>query len=91
VPTLPSYRISVFLTFPAVGCLCRHASGMEDAHSLHLSLPPSSSTPTEPDSKFPTQPPGSTLTNYGAEQGADGDAKPESPAFFGVFDGHGGE
>lgn len=59
---------------------------MEDAHSLHLSLPPSTTAPSSPDDKSPTQPSGSTLTNYGTVE----EEKEESPAFFGVFDGHGG-
>lgn len=55
---------------------------MEDAHSLHLSLPIASSIEgkTEP-TGAPEQPQGSSMTNYAGEDG---------PAFFGVFDGHGG-
>lgn len=52
---------------------------MEDAHSLHLSLPPSPSTPTT--KTAPEQPQGSSMSNAEGEDG---------PAFFGVFDGHGG-
>jgi hypothetical protein len=57
--------------------------GMEDAHSLHLSLPPTSGA--EQGSKggsAPEQPAGSSMTNVEGEDG---------PAFFGVFDGHGGK
>jgi protein phosphatase 2C family protein 2/3 len=55
---------------------------MEDAHSLHLSLPPSSGTDQgNKASSAPEQPVGSSMTNV---EGDDG------PAFFGVFDGHGG-
>lgn len=60
---------------------------MEDAHSLHLALPPASAEETTANEKSdkagsdaPEQPQGSSFTN----QSADG------PAFFGVFDGHGG-
>ncbi|KAJ9123189.1 hypothetical protein QFC22_001382 [Naganishia vaughanmartiniae] len=60
---------------------------MEDAHSLHLSLPPADASETAEQEKpsisgsdAPEQPSGSTFTN----QNSDG------PAFFGVFDGHGG-
>jgi protein phosphatase 2C family protein 2/3 len=60
---------------------------MEDAHSLHLALPPASAEDTSVNEKpeksgsdAPEQPQGSSFTN----QSADG------PAFFGVFDGHGG-
>ncbi|KAJ9110563.1 hypothetical protein QFC20_002892 [Naganishia adeliensis] len=60
---------------------------MEDAHSLHLALPPASTEdttanekPEKSGSEAPEQPQGSSFTN----QSADG------PAFFGVFDGHGG-
>lgn len=61
---------------------------MEDAHSLHLSLVPSTTTrPSSSEDKSPSQPAGSTLTNNG---GGDEDEEKESPAFFGVFDGHGG-
>jgi protein phosphatase 2C family protein 2/3 len=61
--------------------------GMEDAHSLHLSLPPAEATetaekekPSVSGSDAPEQPSGSTFTNQ----------KSDGPAFFGVFDGHGG-
>ncbi|ORX34096.1 phosphatase 2C-domain-containing protein [Kockovaella imperatae] len=61
---------------------------MEDSHSVHLYLPSSAASQPPSDSSssssetIPTQPPGSTVTN--ASIGQDG------PAFFGVFDGHGG-
>jgi protein phosphatase 2C family protein 2/3 len=68
---------------------------MEDAHSIHLHLPPSTSassssksnTDTDNDSftnpsEIPVQPAGSTVTNDAI--GEDGNA------LFGVFDGHGG-
>jgi protein phosphatase 2C family protein 2/3 len=55
---------------------------MEDAHSLHLSLPPNENAGGLAVSKeIPAQPEGSSLTNAEGEDG---------PAFFGVFDGHGG-
>lgn len=53
---------------------------MEDAHSLHLSLPPGAEHGAKNNSA-PEQPAGSSMTNV---EGDDG------PAFFGVFDGHGG-
>jgi protein phosphatase 2C family protein 2/3 len=60
---------------------------MEDAHSLHLALPPASKDETTSNEKpeksgsdAPEQPQGSSFTNQAAE----------GPAFFGVFDGHGG-
>lgn len=60
---------------------------MEDAHSLHLALPPASTEdttanekPEKSGSEAPEQPQGSSFTNQSAE----------GPAFFGVFDGHGG-
>lgn len=62
-------------------------TGMEDAHSLHLALPPASTEdttanekPEKSGSEAPEQPQGSSFTNQSAE----------GPAFFGVFDGHGG-
>lgn len=65
---------------------------MEDSHSIHLSLPPITGTPaaaaaeeTEGSDGIPKQPEGSTVTND-ERQGQE-----EGNAFFGVFDGHGGE
>lgn len=56
---------------------------MEDAHSVHLHLPPSSgSTPKPSTQEIPAQPVGSTVTNNDEEE--------DGPALFGVFDGHGG-
>ncbi|WWD18203.1 hypothetical protein CI109_102653 [Kwoniella shandongensis] len=58
---------------------------MEDAHSVHLYLPPTDETnskATSPAPDIPTQPPGSTVTND--NEGEDGNA------LLGVFDGHGG-
>lgn len=54
--------------------------GMEDAHSLHLSLPPGAKQ-GDKNNSAPEQPAGSSMTNI------EGD---DAPAFFGVFDGHGG-
>jgi protein phosphatase 2C family protein 2/3 len=53
---------------------------MEDAHSLHLSLPPGVKQ-GDKNNSAPEQPAGSSMTNI------EGD---DAPAFFGVFDGHGG-
>lgn len=53
---------------------------MEDAHSLHLSLPPGAKQ-GDKNNSAPEQPAGSSMTNI------EGD---DAPAFFGVFDGHGG-
>ncbi|KAK8865620.1 hypothetical protein IAR55_000764 [Kwoniella newhampshirensis] len=58
---------------------------MEDAHSVHLYLPPSDDTnskPSTPAPDIPVQPEGSTVTND--NEGEDGNA------LLGVFDGHGG-
>ena len=59
--------------------------GMEDSHSVHLYLPPSDDA-ASPDASssepIPTQPQGSTVTNNAPGK--------TGPAFFGVFDGHGG-
>lgn len=55
-------------------------TGMEDAHSLHLSLPPGAKQ-GDKNNSAPEQPAGSSMTNI------EGD---DAPAFFGVFDGHGG-
>jgi protein phosphatase 2C family protein 2/3 len=56
---------------------------MEDSHSIHLFLPPTSDAPaSKPASGIPAQPQGSTVTNNNV--GTDGNA------FAGVFDGHGG-
>lgn len=56
---------------------------MEDSHSLHLNLPPSETTEgtKSEGEEIPAQPAGCTFTSYEGEEG---------PAFFGVFDGHGG-
>lgn len=63
---------------------------MEDAHSIHLSLPSGINTakadrkdPEDPNSEpsAPAQPEGSTMTNIEGQ---------DAPAFFAVFDGHGG-
>lgn len=60
--------------------------GMEDSHSLHLSLPPSSTPHPEKSTvkgvEWPEQPQGCTMSNIETEE--------EGPAYFGVFDGHGG-
>ncbi|KAL0252954.1 hypothetical protein I308_102348 [Cryptococcus tetragattii IND107] len=58
---------------------------MEDAHSVHLYLPPTTddSKPYSPASDIPAQPEGSTFTNDNAPEVAN--------ALFGVFDGHGGQ
>lgn len=58
---------------------------MEDAHSVHLYLPPSTddSKPYSPASDIPAQPEGSTFTNDNAPEVGN--------ALFGVFDGHGGQ
>lgn len=58
---------------------------MEDAHSVHLYLPPSSddSKPYGSGSDIPAQPEGSTVTNNNEPEVAN--------AMFGVFDGHGGQ
>jgi serine/threonine protein phosphatase PrpC len=64
---------------------------MEDSHSIHLSLPPSTgaASPAAEDTEgtdgIPKQPEGSTVTNDERE------GQEEGNAFFGVFDGHGGE
>ncbi|WVR05577.1 hypothetical protein IAU60_002596 [Kwoniella sp. DSM 27419] len=58
---------------------------MEDAHSVHLYLPPADSSKTvTPAPDIPMQPTGSTVTNDN-DNGEDDDH-----ALFGVFDGHGG-
>nr|XP_019050701.1 PP2Cc protein phosphatase [Kwoniella bestiolae CBS 10118]OCF29631.1 PP2Cc protein phosphatase [Kwoniella bestiolae CBS 10118] len=58
---------------------------MEDAHTVHLYLPPSDpSRKITPSPDIPQQPAGSTVTNDNED-----DEEPEH-ALFGVFDGHGG-
>ncbi|OCF43257.1 PP2Cc protein phosphatase [Kwoniella heveanensis CBS 569] len=59
---------------------------MEDAHSVHLWLPPAdSSRSVTSASDIPTQPAGSTVTNDN-----DTESEEDAHALFGVFDGHGG-
>lgn len=56
---------------------------MEDSHSVHLFLPPSSKDPVQkPAVDIPEQPAGSTVTNNNEEE--------DGNAFIAVFDGHGG-
>ena len=75
----PTSTVSIKSHFPLIG--------MEDSHSIHLFLPPTSVSRPPEEAKAPAdeiqeQPAGSTVTNNSL--GIDG------PAFFGVFDGHGG-
>ncbi|WRT65994.1 uncharacterized protein IL334_002945 [Kwoniella shivajii] len=59
---------------------------MEDAHSVHLFLPPTDSSKTiTPSPDIPQQPAGSTVTNDNDEEDEE-----DAHALFGVFDGHGG-
>ncbi|WWC60621.1 uncharacterized protein I303_103195 [Kwoniella dejecticola CBS 10117] len=58
---------------------------MEDAHTVHLYLPPTdASKQITPSPDIPQQPAGSTVTNDNEDEEGD------EHALFGVFDGHGG-
>ncbi|WWD05408.1 hypothetical protein V865_003485 [Kwoniella europaea PYCC6329] len=58
---------------------------MEDAHTVHLYLPPTdSSRKITPSPDIPQQPAGSTVTNDNEDE------EGNEHALFGVFDGHGG-
>ncbi|WWC88178.1 uncharacterized protein L201_003083 [Kwoniella dendrophila CBS 6074] len=58
---------------------------MEDAHTVHLYLPPNDPSKTiTPSPGIPQQPAGSTVTNDNEDE------EENEHALFGVFDGHGG-